>query len=162
MNGNASENLRYSVYYDASCHLCSTEINNLKQLDSANRLNLIDCSAHDFDDSSLRDQGVTRALMMDSMHVQDETGQWYRGVDAFGVLYGSVNLHEIATLWTHPWLRWFTSRLYPQIVRHRYVLSQLGMHHVVNLMFRFWLKRSHERSRGCHKGLCTIKATQEH
>jgi predicted DCC family thiol-disulfide oxidoreductase YuxK len=38
-----------TIYYDASCPLCATEMHALKRNDAAGVLELVDCSAPEFD-----------------------------------------------------------------------------------------------------------------
>jgi predicted DCC family thiol-disulfide oxidoreductase YuxK len=145
------------VFYDASCRLCATEMQQLKQLDHDDWLELIDCSAAAFDDAPYRAAGVTRAAMLDALHVREPGGGWHVGVDAFGLLYGTLGLDAIATAWTHPLSRRFTERAYPWIVRHRHALSRLGLHRLAPWLSSLAAHHAARRPR-CSAGDCTRHA----
>jgi predicted DCC family thiol-disulfide oxidoreductase YuxK len=87
-----------TVYFDASCALCNSEMQNIKQHDTENRLTLTDCSAPDFDDRAFHPEGITRDAMMNCLHAQDPDGNWLKGVAAFEVIYRTVGMASIATL----------------------------------------------------------------
>jgi predicted DCC family thiol-disulfide oxidoreductase YuxK len=145
-----------SIYFDASCRLCNSEMQNIKIHDTANRLTLIDCSAPDFDDRPFHTQGITRDAMMNCLHAQDADGQWLKGVAAFEVIYRAVGMASIARLWGHPLTRPLAERAYPWVVKHRYVLSALGLHKLFNLWSRRAARKANQRSRHCAEGRCTI------
>lgn len=113
-----------TVFYDASCPLCATEMQALKSRDAQGRLRLVDCSAADFDDSVLAGLAVTREDMMTLLHVRDAHGRWFVGVEAFEHAYRAAGLEGLAGWWGSRKLRPFLSRLYPWIARHRQLLSR--------------------------------------
>ena len=145
-----------TIYFDASCALCNSEMRNIKIHDTQNRLALIDCSAADFDDSAFRDRGITRDTMMNCLHAQDANGQWIKGVAAFEVIYRTVGMASIARLWGHPLTRPWAERAYPWVVKHRHVLSALGLHKFFNMWSKRAAHRADRRSRACSEGRCTI------
>ncbi len=145
-----------TIYFDASCALCNSEMQNIKSHDTNNRLVLIDCSAVDFDDGPFQTQGITRDVMMNCLHAQDANGQWVKGVAAFEVIYRMVGMHSIASLWGHRLTRPLAERAYPWVVRHRYVLSALGIHKLFNLWNHHAARQAERRSRACEAGHCTI------
>lgn len=145
-----------TIYFDASCALCNSEMRNIKIHDTQNRLALIDCSSADFDDSAFRDQGITRDTMMNCLHAQDANGQWIKGVAAFEVIYRAVGMASIAKLWGHPLTRPLAERAYPWVVKHRHVLSALGLHKFFNMWSKRAARRANQRSQTCSEGRCTI------
>lgn len=145
--------LPLQVFYDASCRLCATEMQALKAGDSQGRIVLVDCSAATFDDRPLRADGVTRAAMLQSLHVRDADGHWHRGVDAMATVYAALGFHAVAAAWVHPWLRPLTTRLYAWVVRHRHQLSALGLHHLAPTVLHAAARRSEARPR-CQDGAC--------
>jgi predicted DCC family thiol-disulfide oxidoreductase YuxK len=123
-----------TIYYDASCPLCATEMHALKARDRAGRLVLVDCSRPDFSDPAAAACGVTRDHMLAFIHARDAQGQWLRGVDVFEHAYGAAGLASLARLWRNRTLRPLWDRLYPWVARHRHLLSQIGLQHLVHLL----------------------------
>jgi predicted DCC family thiol-disulfide oxidoreductase YuxK len=124
-----------TVYYDASCPLCATEMHALRDLDWRGRLQLVDCSAKDFDDPRIARDGVTREDLMARIHARDPEGRWLVGLDAFEAVYGAAGLKGAARFWGNPRLRPLLDRIYPWIARYRQPLSRLGIHRLVGLLF---------------------------
>lgn len=150
-------NIQYplTVYYDASCSLCSAEIDNIHMADAEQRIRLVDCSAADFDDSPFLADGITREAMMECMHVRDNQGVWVKGVSSFELLYRTVGMTTIAKFWGGKRTRPLTEWAYPWVARHRMALSWTGL----PLFFKLWGKcaarRAHQRSRSCINGKCS-------
>ena len=142
-----------TVFYDGSCRLCSSEMNELKALDTSGLMTLVDCSAPSFDDTPWRADGVTREAMLQALHVRDALGEWHRGVDAMAAVYGLLGFRATARAWVHPLLRPLTTRLYRAVVRHRYLLSALQLHRVAPTVLRMAARRAMSRP-GCKEGAC--------
>ena len=123
-----------TVYYDASCPLCVTEMHALRELDWRGRLKLVDCSPPAFDDREATRDGMTREQLMDLIHVRDPEGRWLVGMDAFEAVYASAGLARVARVWGDRRWRPLLDRIYPWIARHRQFLSRLGVHRVVRLV----------------------------
>lgn len=139
------------VFYDGSCGLCSAEMVALRELDRDDALEMVDCSAADFDDTPYRRDGVTHTAMLQSLHVRDILGDWHRGVDAIALLYATVGAPWLARLWAHPITRPFAQWFYPLVLRHRHALSGLGLHFVSPRVLRlFAVRRS-----SCDHATCT-------
>ena len=115
-----------TIYFDASCPLCASEMAALKARDRNGRLHLIDCSSVAFADAAVEQAGLSRADLMRIIHARDAQGQWLSGVAVFATAYGAVGLRTLAALWSHPRLRPLWVRAYPWIARHRMLLSRLG------------------------------------
>lgn len=130
-----------TVYYDGACGLCSAEMQEVQRLDEHHEVELVDCSASDFDDSALRAAGIPRAEMMTALHVRDVLGDWHRGVDAIALVYATVGAPWLARAWAHPLTRPLTRRLYPWVVRHRQALSALGLNTVAPKVLRLFARR---------------------
>lgn len=148
--------LPLTIYFDASCALCNSEMQNIKLRDTDNALILIDCSAPDFDDSSFRADGIARADMMNCLHARDTNGTWLKGVAAFEVIYRTVRMAAIARMWGHPLIRPLAERAYPWVVRHRHFLSALGLHKAFGLWSRRAARTSNRRSSNCRDGHCRM------
>ena len=81
-----------TIYFDASCKLCDSEMQNIKSRDIEDCLTLIDCSAPEFDDGPFLVEGITRESMMNCLHARNGQGDWIKGVAAFEVIYRSVGM----------------------------------------------------------------------
>lgn len=120
-----------TVFYDRSCPLCREEMHALKRLDARARLELVDCSAPDFNDDFLVGDGLGREDLMRRIHARDIRGRWFVGADAFEVIYGAAGLERAARLWGSARLRPVLDKAYPWVARHRQLLSRLGLGRLV-------------------------------
>jgi predicted DCC family thiol-disulfide oxidoreductase YuxK len=116
-----------TVYYDASCPLCRSEMETLKARDAGNALCLVDCSAPAFNDAPCAAEGVTRPMMMARIHARDAGGRWLSGVDVFVVVYRAAGFATLARIYEIRLLRPLFDRLYPWIADHRYLLTRCGL-----------------------------------
>lgn len=125
--------LRYplTVFYDASCPLCASEMHALKARDCHGRIELVDCSSPGFSDAGLIAMGVTREKLMKRIHAHDAYGRWLVGVECFEAVYRAAGLEGAARVWGSRRLRRVFDRLYPWIADHRQALSRLGLHVLV-------------------------------
>lgn len=114
-----------TIFYDASCPLCAGEMQKLKKLDRESRLELVDCSAPDFDDTVLAGVGITRADLMARIHARDAHGRWLAALDAIEAAYRAVGLERAADLWGSPHLRPLLDPLYRWVASRRQALSRL-------------------------------------
>ncbi len=147
-----------TLYYDGSCPVCASEIQNLAARDAAGRLVMVDCSAGDFDTTGFP---VTREEMMGAMHAQDAAGCWMSGVDVFIAAYGAVGMGWVSAFLSHPVVRPLADRGYPWIAQNRYRLSALGF----GQLFQLFTQRAHSRrareawarSQACQNGACKLR-----
>ena len=116
-----------TVYYDASCPLCRSEMETLKARDTGDVLRLVDCSVPAFDDAACAADGVTRPMMMARIHARDADGRWLRGVDVFALVYRAAGFTALARIYGSRPLRPLFDRLYPWIADHRYLLTRCGL-----------------------------------
>lgn len=123
-----------TIFYDASCPMCASEMHALKARDREGRLELVDCSAPDFDDTVLAGSTIRREDLMTLVHGRDAHGTWLVGVDVFEIAYAAAGLPRIAGLWASPRLRPVLRRLYPFIAANRQFLSRLGFTGLVGLI----------------------------
>lgn len=147
-----------TVYYDASCPICRSEILNIKVHDERDNLCLVDCSSPDFCDARFRREGISREDMMARLHARDLQGVWFKGADAMGMIYRTAGIRWAADLWErHTLLR----RIYPWFARNRQILSLTG----IPLLFVIWRKwqvwRLYRRSQACKNGRCALQTHKE-
>ena len=116
-----------TVYYDASCPLCRSEIETLKARDANDALRVVDCSSPAFDGRAEASEGVTRADMMARIHARDAAGRWLRGMDVFAAVYDAAGLRLLARIYASRILRPAFDRLYPWVADHRQLLSRAGL-----------------------------------
>ena len=72
------------VFYDGSCSLCAREVERYGRMDRDGRLILVDITAAGFDPVPY---GITLAEFMYQMHVIDQSGAVFRGVEAFRAIW---------------------------------------------------------------------------
>lgn len=145
-----------TIYFDASCRLCNSEMQNIKIHDHEDKLILIDCSAPEFDDAPFKKEGINRMLMMNRLHAQDSKGNWLVGVEAFEVIYQTVGMASIAKLWGSRFTKPLAVKLYPWVVEHRYMLSKIGLSELFGLWSKHAARKAEKRSRLCSEGRCVI------
>ncbi len=145
-----------TIYFDASCRLCNSEMQNIKVHDTKNQLVLIDCSTPEFDDTVFHALGITREHMMERLHAQDSNGQWLIGVAAFEVIYRTIGIPLLANLWGSRFTRPWAERLYPWIAEHRYILSKIGLPELFGLWGKYAARKAEKRSRLCSEGRCDV------
>jgi predicted DCC family thiol-disulfide oxidoreductase YuxK len=151
-----NEHYPLTVYFDASCALCNSEMQAIKAHDAERRLILIDCSSRDFDDSGFQAEGITRKDMMVCLHVRDSAGTWIKGVAAFETLYRTVHMPTLAKLWGGRFTRPLMEGIYPWVARHRQLLAWTGMPLLFMLLGKCEARRAHIRSQRCSEGRCSI------
>ncbi len=152
--------LPLTVYYDHSCVLCRSEIENIKARDELAQLHMVDCSPAGFDTSAMP---VDQATMMSCIHAIDAQGRWLKATDAFVVCYRAAGMGTIAS--TFALTKPVIERIYPFIVRNRYVISKLGIHKVFNALTHRHLEKKARAamaaSQGCKDGVCDVKSNLE-
>jgi predicted DCC family thiol-disulfide oxidoreductase YuxK len=106
-----------TVYFDATCILCTAEMRAMKVRDSAARLELVDCSPAGFDAGP-----APREALMTAIHVVDSAGQVFVGVPAIRVCRDAVGLPSGSFLLDLPWVAPLADRAYGVLARNRYRL----------------------------------------
>jgi predicted DCC family thiol-disulfide oxidoreductase YuxK len=145
-----------TIYYDASCPVCATEMNAIKAHDPQHRLTLVDCSADPMADGAPAQAGIPRAVLMQAIHARDANGVWLRGDEVFAAAYGAAGLNAMARLWSHPRLRPLWEALYPWIARNRQPLSRLGAPRVIGRLIAIASRRQVVRM-PCSDSVCASK-----
>jgi predicted DCC family thiol-disulfide oxidoreductase YuxK len=137
-----------TLYYDASCPLCLSEMRNLMLRNHWALLRFVDVSAPNF----VAPAGVTRTDLLSLMHGQTAQGQWLRGVAVFELAYRAAGLPQVSWVLGLRWLRPFANRLYPVIARYRHQLPRW----VPRLLFETALRRAaqHAQQNRCDAAQC--------
>lgn len=121
MNAETASTLPHTVYYDGACPLCTGEMALLKARNTAGKLVFVDIATPGFDPAPL---GATLAAMLTLMHVRTPEGRWLIGIPAFVVIYKATGFHGVARWLRRPWAARIAARVYPWLVRNRYVVPQ--------------------------------------
>ena len=72
------------IFFDGACPVCSREVNHYCRRDHNRRLQAIDISLPQFDPKVY---GIPLQAFMYELHAIDDTGEVYRGVDAFRAIW---------------------------------------------------------------------------
>ncbi|CAA2103544.1 thiol-disulfide oxidoreductase DCC family protein [Variovorax paradoxus] len=104
-----------TVYFDASCAICSAEMGSMKARDAAGRLQLVDCSPQDFVDGP-----ASRDALMAAIHVTDAQGLVFVGVPAIRICRTAVGLPSGSLLLDLPLVAPLADRAYALLARNRY------------------------------------------
>jgi predicted DCC family thiol-disulfide oxidoreductase YuxK len=143
------------VYYDHSCVLCRSEIENIKARDDHDQLRMVDCSPAGFD---TRGMPVDQTTLLNCIHAIDAEGRWLKATDVFVACYQVAGLPLVAKSLAIG--KPLMERLYPIIVRYRHVFSSLGIHSVFNILTRRHLARkaraAMSASQGCKDRGCDV------
>ncbi|MDQ0586840.1 thiol-disulfide oxidoreductase DCC family protein [Variovorax paradoxus] len=106
-----------TVYFDATCALCTAEMTAMKARDAAARLNLVDCSPAGFDAGP-----APREALMTAIHAIDAAGQLFVGVPAIRACRDAVGLPSGSLLLDLPLVAPLADRAYAVLARNRYQL----------------------------------------
>jgi predicted DCC family thiol-disulfide oxidoreductase YuxK len=147
-----------TIYYDASCPLCATEMQALQRYGGEARMRLLDCSAADFGDVEATEAGLTRSELMRCIHAHDDDGRWLRGVEVFERAYRIAGLENVARAWGNRWLRPLWDRAYPWVARHRMLLSRLHLNAAFGCLIARAARRAQQRAQACSTDRCNSPA----
>jgi len=104
-----------TVYFDASCAICSAEMGSLKARDTAGRLRMVDCSPATFNGGP-----APREALMAAIHVSDAEGRVHVGVPAIRICRTAVGLSSGSFLLDLPVVAPLADRAYALLARNRY------------------------------------------
>lgn len=113
-----------TIYYDASCPLCTSEMAAMRTHDRRGRLAMVDCSGTL---APAAPDGVTTEAMMRSLHARTPDGRWLVGVAAYEAIFRAVGFRRLAALAGHPRLRPLWDRLYAWVARNRHRFPRRGL-----------------------------------
>jgi predicted DCC family thiol-disulfide oxidoreductase YuxK len=143
-----------TLLYDATCAVCSLEMDHLRSRNAAGRLLFIDISAPGFDPAPF---GATLDDMNAEIHARRADGQLIRGVQVLRLAYEAVGLGWVLrpTAWAP--LRGLSEVGYRLFARHRISISR----HAAPLINGIRRLRAHSmarRMRSCQAGACDLAA----
>jgi len=108
------------VFYDGSCSVCATEIGHYLRQDHGGKLLAVDISAPDFDPVP---HHITLDAFMYELHVIDQRGVTYQGVEAFWAIWqafpASTTYGILGTVITMPVVNPVARLLYKGFARIR-------------------------------------------
>ena len=145
-----------TIWYDASCPLCATEMHALQRHAGADRLRLVDCSPAGFRDDDVAEAGFMQVDLMRLIHARDREGRWLRGVEVFERAYRLAGIPGVADVFAHRRLRPLWDRLYPWIARHRMLISRLRLGAVYSRTIDWAARRAARRASSCSDGRCGV------
>jgi predicted DCC family thiol-disulfide oxidoreductase YuxK len=143
-----------TIWYDASCPLCATEMRALQRHAGVDVLDLRDCSAADFDGTDVVAAGYAQADLMRLIHARDANGRWLRGVEVFERAYRLAGIDRVARVFENRRLRPLWDRLYPWIARNRMLLSRLHLNAIYGWVIDRAARRAEVRMRACVDNRC--------
>jgi predicted DCC family thiol-disulfide oxidoreductase YuxK len=154
-----------TIYFDGSCRLCRSEIENLAARDLTGQLKMVDCSPPDFDLTGIP---ATHSELMHLIHACDARGTWITGIDVFVAAYRAARLTWVARILAHPRIKPYAHAAYPWVVRNRYRISSLGLHKVLNFFtHRAQARAQHHaqqalaRTQACNGHTCSNQTPQD-
>lgn len=112
------------VFYDGGCRVCSREMDQYRRHDRRKQLQMIDIDAPDFDPAVY---GRDREAFMARLHVQDASGRFHVGIDAFVQIWSVLpqpGLHLLAALVPLPGIRQLAMLGYALFARNRRYLPR--------------------------------------
>ena len=143
-----------TVWYDASCPLCATEMRALRRHAGEDVLALRDCSTTGFDDAEMAVAGYRQADLMRLIHARDASGHWLRGVEVFERAYRLAGIENVARIFGDRRLRPLWDRVYPWIARHRMLLSRLHLNAIYGRLIDHAARGAARRARACVDAHC--------
>lgn len=82
------QNDQIKVYYDGLCVVCSSEINHYKKMNGSENIDFIDITSSDFRADV---EGLDPQKVHEELHAKDAFGQLHVGVDAFILIWASID-----------------------------------------------------------------------
>lgn len=82
------QNDQIKVYYDGLCVVCSSEINHYKKMNGSKNIDFIDITSSDFRADV---EGLNPQKVHEELHAKDARGQLHVGVDAFILIWSSID-----------------------------------------------------------------------
>lgn len=146
-----------TLLYDASCPVCSLEMDHLRARNQQGLLVFIDIHAAGFDPAPF---GATLADMNAEIHARRADGEVIRGVQVLRLAYEAVGLGWVLrpTAW---WpLRALSEEGYRLFARHRMRISRHAAP-LIGAVRQLRARSMARRMRECHGGACDLPSQDE-
>ena len=111
-----------TIFCDASCPVCSLEVELLSRRDRDARLSWIDISAPGFDAAA---HGFSQGELDAVIHAVRADGSVVRGLDVLRLAYGAAGLGWLAEATRRPVLKAMSDAGYRFFARHRHTISRV-------------------------------------
>jgi predicted DCC family thiol-disulfide oxidoreductase YuxK len=143
-----------TLFYDASCAVCSLEMDHLRSRNHDGKLAFVDITAPGFDPAPF---GATLAAMDAQIHGRCADGQMIIGVQALRLAYEAVGLGWVLRPTAWPPLRALSDVGYRLFARHRRRISRAAAP-VIDAIRTQRARRMSKRMRECASGACEMPA----
>jgi len=112
------------IFYDGNCPLCSTEMKQLKQFDTDNKIVLEDLNAADF---SERYSYIDKEKAMTYLQAQTHSGEMVYGLDVTYQAWKIVGKHSWLKIFRLPIISFFADCGYLLFAKYRHPISRFLM-----------------------------------
>ncbi|MEJ6476358.1 DUF393 domain-containing protein [Pseudoalteromonas piscicida] len=112
------------VFYDGNCPLCRKEMDALKRVDHADKVELVDIHSNRFECEFTE---ITKQDAMEKLHAYNESGELIFGLDVTVAVWKAVGKHRWLSLLRLPGIRWVADKAYLFFAAHRMKISKLLM-----------------------------------
>lgn len=117
--------MNYTIFYDANCQICSHEISLIMQRDING--NLIAAPLDEYLEA-LAQLNVSREAAMTLLHIADDNGELYIGMDAIRLMYHECGWHWQAKVLSWPIIRPLSEVGYRLFAKYRYLMPKTLLH----------------------------------
>jgi predicted DCC family thiol-disulfide oxidoreductase YuxK len=111
-----------TIFCDASCPVCSLEVDLLRRRDRDGHLRWVDISAPGFDASA---HGFTHRDLDAVVHGVRSDGSVVRGLDVLHLAYGAAGLGWLVAATRRTWLKAPSDAAYRLFARNRHAISRV-------------------------------------
>ncbi len=117
--------MNYTIFYDANCPLCAHEIALIIQRNANGNLIAAPLDEHIKQMAALN---ITREDAMSLLHIADDNGRVYTGMQAIRLMYRECGWHWQAKLLGLPIIRPLSEVSYRIFAKYRYLLPRTLLH----------------------------------
>jgi predicted DCC family thiol-disulfide oxidoreductase YuxK len=153
----AEQNHLLTLLYDATCPVCSLEMDHLRERDGAHRLAFVDIAEPGFDAAAY---GCSLAELNAQIHAVRPDGSHLIGLAALREAYAAVDLAWVLKATALAPLRPLADAGYALFARHRQPISRAAAPLIHALRtWRAW--RAQARMARCQAGVCAVPADSQ-